>query len=102
MSTLPRPCTHPSAIAPDHGPWRHGSVPGADDVDVRRRAQIRPGSEPRSVIASVSSSVARRLLARVAGMRAQRGEVVLDQLRLEPELLRPRARARRARRAPGR
>ena len=28
MSTAPRPCRRPSSTAPDHGPSRHGSVPG--------------------------------------------------------------------------
>ena len=53
------------SIAPDHGPWRHGSLPGRDDVDVAVQAEPRPARAPGSVTASAEQLVARRLLARV-------------------------------------
>ena len=84
MSTAPRPCTEPSSIAPDQGPWRHGSEPGATTstwpLRHSRGAPAGPGSvtvRPRSSERSASSPG-------VAGKGAQRGEVVLVQLGLEP------------------
>ncbi len=82
MSTAPRPCTRPPAIAPDQGPWVHGSVPGATTSTCaveRDPARERAAERDRER----EQLAARRLLAGMAGMRAQGGEVVLDQLGLE-------------------
>ena len=62
----------------------HGSLADADDVDVavqRDPARARAGQRD----AEPEQLVARRLLARMVRVGAQRGEVVLVQLGVEPE-----------------
>ena len=71
-------------MAPDHGPSRHGSVPG-DTTSTCPLSAIRPGRVPGSVDGQAPQLVARRLFPGVVRVRAQRGEVVLVQVGVEPE-----------------
>ena len=69
---------------PTTGRARHGSLPGADDVDVAVERD-RPGRVPGSVTVSPSSSSRGASSPGWSGVGAQRGEVVLVQLGVEPE-----------------
>ena len=56
MSTDPRPCTKPSSIAPDQGPCRHGSEPGATTSTWPLRHSRGAPAGPGSVTVRPSSS----------------------------------------------
>ena len=71
--------------SPPNGGARPRLLARADDVEVavRGTAAARPATGGERGDSAPTSSVARRLLAGVAGVRAQRGEVVLDDLGVE-------------------
>lgn len=65
---------------------RPGLAPGRDDIEVTAQAgPRRAGLGPAQEHLGGDELVARDLLAGMVGMGAQRGEVVLDDPRLEPE-----------------
>ena len=99
MSADPRPCSRPSRTAPDQGSSVQASVPGSTTSRwPLRHSRGRAGLAPRRDGAHPDELVARRLLARVARVRAQRGKVVLDQA--GPRAHGPRPAARSAPSAP--
>ena len=92
--------SQPSSSAPDHGPWRHGTVPSGTTstwpLTARRPAPRSPRDRRRSGPTARSRGASSPGW---SGCGAQRREVVLVQVRAQAERRRPARRGARARRA---